>query len=158
MSKGVRKAERQRLIFFLEELSWLLRNYSNTSLLEELDGLIKSSIDHSTFDDFTPTNPNIAFLVGALPVLFMDKDLFKRNEDIALFSEKVLKIPISRYDKRSQYELIGFIVCEVSKLDDKKLSQVVKELKSYLPDRGKTQKKGAMEWNEAIRRLSGENQ
>lgn len=150
------KRPRQRTINFLEELGWLLKNYCDADLPDELTKFAKSQRATATVEEFTPENPNIAFLVGVLPSLFMNREYFPKNEDIARFSEKILHIPITRFEKRSQYELIGRIVCEVTNLDDGKLSNLVKELKKYLPSSEKPAVRNADEWNEVIRRLSGD--
>ena len=54
--------------------------------------------------------PNISALVGCLPNLFLDLDLFKTNADIAEFADAVLKIKISRFEKKSRFEIIGIVV------------------------------------------------
>lgn len=147
---------RDRITNFLEELAWLLKNYADLSY-DELVKFVRSLRGSSTaaLQDFAPANPNIAFLVGALPGLFLDRRLFRRNEDIAQFSEKVLGIPINRFEKRSQYELIGFVVCEVARLDDRKLARVVAELKRIVSMKDHSESKSFVGgWNEVIRRLT----
>lgn len=150
-----KRNSRDRALNFMEELGWLLRNYADNDLSAEIGKIVKSTKLNAPVDEFTPANPNIAFLVGALPDLFMNRDNFPKNEDIARFAESILHVSITRFEKRSQYELIGRIVCEVTKLDDMQLEAVVKELKRYLPSRSKINKKSPDEWNEVIQRLSG---
>ena len=151
--------EKDRIINFLEEFGWLLKNYSNDSLGDEIAKFIKqrkqNSLNLSNVEEYTPENPNITFLVGILPSLFMNRKFFPKNEDIAMFAEKVLKVHITRPEKRSQYELIGRIMCEVTTLDDKSLIKVVDELRKYSPTKNKSNDINS--WNEVIRKLSGED-
>lgn len=146
----------ERLTNFLEEFGWLLKEYSDLDFAEigrvSRQQLQKASI--SDLQEYAPANPNIAFLVGVLPALFMDRRFFKTNDAIAGFAEQVLKIPISRPDKRSQYELVGKIVCEVTKLDDSQLSNVAAELRKIVSMDRPGDKHIVSDWNEVIRRLS----
>jgi hypothetical protein len=80
---------------------------------------------------------------------------------IAGFAEEVLGISVSRYEKRSKYELIGLIVCETDGLSDEKLNALVKALAEITKSEEKlnkmrhAQKSSDFSWNEAIQQLSG---
>jgi hypothetical protein len=105
-------------------------------------------------------NPNIHFLVGALPTIFSDEKFFPNNEDIAEFASDALQLPIARWEKRSRYELIGFIVCETVKLDDERLARLVDVLSKIVSDDPKARglfqdrKVRKLSWNEIIQQLS----
>ena len=73
-------------------------------------------------------------MIGFLPSLLQDKDLFKSNQDIIDFSTEVLSIPITAARKRSRNELIGLIVCEVELSDTKKLHFVNQFLTNIVDD------------------------
>lgn len=150
-----------RLANFLEELGWLLSSYSDLPF-EDIAKLFKvrrQSAAITGLEALAPSNPNILFLVGALPGLFMDRRLFPRNDDIARFSTEVLHVPVSRTEKRSQYELIGLILCEVTKLDDRKLERVTLELRDIVVNKDQLGPNKFMGgWNAAIRRLTGVDQ
>jgi len=153
----MRNRPQKRVVDFIEELAWLLDSYYTPEFGHDLSWFARSGkLSASDSEEFTPANPNIAFLVGALPGLFMNRRLFPRNEDIANFAEKVLKLNVTRTEKRSQYELVGLIVCEVLRVDDSKLSAVVRELKQYVSTKGPKRARDAMGWNEVIRHLTGE--
>lgn len=143
---------------FLEELSWVLASNSN--------------LDFRAIADYPPRaaqalgrnvskNPNIHFLVGSLPLIFENPKYFPSNEDIADFASEALELPISRWEKRSRYELIGLIVCETAKLDDFRLERLVSILARMLDDDPKVnmllseRKTQKLSWNHIIQRLSG---
>jgi hypothetical protein len=150
-------------INFIEELSWLLDNKKNIDL-KELPFILREIIDGNqnipTNNKYESQNQNKNYLIGILPNLFQDFDLFKTNLDLSDFAENVLHIPVNRAEKRSRYELIGLIVCEVINLDDSSLSNLVDALGKITGNHDnlkkfKEQKKKAnFSWNEAIQQLS----
>lgn len=151
-------------IDFIEELSWLLEGKKNLKL-SEIPSLIRNKLDSQdrtsgSADKYISPNPNIHYLIGILPRLFQDTKLFSSNEDIADFARDVLKISISRVEKRSKYELIGLIVCETDMLDDKKLENLVKSLEIITGSREKIKSLASekstigFSWNETIRKLT----
>jgi len=150
-------------IKFFEELVWLLEAQRGLKL-KEIPKVLREAIAHpSTADrvagEYTSPNPNIHFLIGVLPRLFQDEKLFPNNSLIAKFATEVLSIPVSRFEKRSKYELIGLIVCETDKLSDEKLAKLVKALASLTGNEEKMKKMREAEkttefsWNEAIQSL-----
>lgn len=150
-------------INFVEELSWLLDSKKNIDL-KEIPFLLRSLMDSyslsSGTDKYSSPNPNKNYLIGVLPNLFQDIDLFKANVDLADFAETILKVSVSRPEKRSRYELIGLIVCEVANLNESDLTNLVDALSkiSGSNDRLKqikeAKKKANFSWNDAIKSLS----
>ena len=149
---------------FIEELSWLLESNKNLSLREVSDLLRdiyeSSSIPNSKVaEKYTQKNHNKQFLVGSLPKLLQDKDLFKGNNEMLDFAEDVLKLKPSRAAKRSRIEYIGWIVCEVSNFNDKELENLVDSLSTIINDDKKLNKiKYAKKfpnfsWNDTIEKL-----
>jgi len=163
-SKSEKVRDPRTIAKFLEELSWVLNSYSNVDFRA-----ISDFIHHRNGADgpragkletYASTNPNIHFLVGVLPVIFSNERLFPSNEHIADFGSTALKLQISRWDKRSRYELIGLIVCETARLDDNRLTSLVKALHKIVADdpdahnliQGSTSRR--VNWNEVIQRLT----
>lgn len=148
---------------FVEQLSWLL------SSNEDLDfrALRKAARELYLTDRkptrsikrLAPKNPNISFLVGALPGLFNNEAFFSTNEEIAEFAKTALRVSIPRWEKKSKFELIGHVVCNTAKLGDKRLSILVRALSRIIDDErqakevfAKKREKGAS-WNEVIQQL-----
>ncbi len=100
-------------------------------------------------------------LVGSLPSFLVDEELFPTNEDIAEFALSILDIRIPRWQKKSKYELIGHIVCNVNEASPSKVSRLTSALEKILDERGETKSKIAKErksgrgWNEVIQNLTG---
>lgn len=149
----------------IEELSWLLDSNKNISL-KDIAEIIRqqsnsgSSISGSVVSKYTHSNPNKQFLVGALPSLLQDNSLFKSNSEMLDFAEDVLRLSPSRAAKRSRTEYIGWIVCEVSNLNDKDLESLVQTLSAIVGDENKIKKMKAAKkepnfsWNTTIQKLS----
>lgn len=154
----------QHAIDFIEELSWLLES-KNKLKLSEIPSVLKNNLN--TFDyrknstvNYVSPNPNIHYLIGVLPRLFQDTKIFQRNEDIVAFAKEVLRIKVSRSDKRSRYELIGLIVCECNELNDNTLESLVYSLTKIIENSEKINQMAieksnvGFSWNETIRRLA----
>ena len=131
--------------------------------LKEIPALLRSLLDsNSTLpvaEKYASPNPNKNYLIGILPNFFQDKELFKSRTDLSDFAEKVLKIKVTRVDKRSEYELIGLIICEVNNLNDSDLTSLVEVLfkitgsKEKLKQIKDAKRKANFSWNEAIKTL-----
>jgi hypothetical protein len=126
--------------------------------------LLRERLDENSHLDavageYASPNPNKHFLIGVLPRLFQDTKIFPSNEDIAEFAQTVLRVPVTRYEKRSKYELIGLIVCQTNELDEEKLSNLVKALSVITRSDEKLKKvvearrSGGLSWNEAIQQI-----
>lgn len=145
---------------FIEELSWLLDKKKNLSL-KEVSSYIRDLNDNSnSFPKLRKDeNRHSRFLVGILPSLFLDEELFKSRDEILDFAEMVLELPISRAGKRSRTEYIGWIVCEVAKMNDIKLENLVGDLGNIIGDDFKmkemkrAKKEPNFSWNDTIIKL-----
>ncbi len=148
----------------VEELLWLL-NSKRGATLKTLPALLRQQIEdgsnlNAVAGHYASPNPNKHFLIGVLPRLFQDTQLFPTNEDIAEFARTVLHVEISRYEKRSKYELIGFIVCQTNDLDERQLSNLVEALAIVTGSEEKlkrvveARKGGRLNWNEAIQQMT----
>lgn len=160
-----KKRKITQAINFVEELSWLFdanskRNIDFKEISVLLRQLAETSPELSVTNKYESPNPNKNYLIGILPNLFQDSDLFKTNFDLSDFAENVLKIEVSRVEKRSRYELIGLIVCEVINLNEGDLSVLVESLAKITNNHEKlrqfkeAKKKANFSWNEAIQQLS----
>lgn len=148
---------------FIEELAWLLDRKKNISLQEIANMLREESsiyeniinISYST----TLKSNNKDYLVGILPSLFMDEELFKSIDDLLDFAESVLHLSISRASKRSRIEYIGWIVCETTKLNNSQLSELVRNLGIIMASDVKlkqikeAKKQPNFSWNETIAKI-----
>lgn len=154
-------------IDFIEELSWLFESRRRLNLSGISDVLRKRLLPASKVLDssaaYVSPNPNIHYLIGILPRLFQDENLFLKNEEIAEFAKEVLGIEISRVEKRSKYELIGLIVCQTNELNDEKLDEMVRSLSHIAGNNDKLnlmaseKESTGFSWNEAIRKLATQN-
>src|SRR4051812_32435298 len=82
---------------FLEELSWVLNTYSNLDFKSISNAQVvplNSIKGKPGFQQYISKNPNVHFLVGALPTIFSDEKLFVSNEDLAGFATEVLSLTI----------------------------------------------------------------
>lgn len=141
----------------IEEVSWVLDGKSIN-----LKEMVKKLRQVSSVNKPLQNSSSVTHLVGILPQLFMDKELFEKNEDLLDFAEQILKLKAKRAGNRSRTESIGWIVCELAKSDDNIRQDLVDALDSLL---GNEEKKAQIKkdrkmpnfsWNEAISRLNNE--
>ncbi|MXS19891.1 hypothetical protein [Pseudomonas oryzihabitans] len=162
----ISKADIRKTKRFLEEFSWLLESYKGINL-NVISKLIDESASQTSevrraIGSYKSSNPNLHFLTGVLPSLFMDSSLFKNNEDIADFANTVLGLSIPRSHKKSKFEIIGHIVCEANNLNDNGLENLVKALSVLVSDESKknqiAKRKNDISfgWNDVIQDLNGE--
>lgn len=146
----------------IEELGWFF-DQKKINLIRILPELLRENINSQVnivAGQFVSPDPNKHFLIGVLPRLFQDKNLFPTNEDIAEFANSALNLKVSRQEKRSKYELIGLIVCETNNLNEEKLSELVSALSAITGNEDKmkkiieARKEGTFSWNEAIKNLT----
>lgn len=140
---------------FIEELTWILSKYNKES--------VKSVIDYiNQGKEESKNNSNVEILTGYLPKLFLEKDLFATNYDLAIFAESVLGIEIPRYDKKSRFEIIGSIICEIPNLKNEQLKELSDALETINNNPSqlhiiKTRKKTEVDnfsWNETIQLIN----
>ncbi|GAB3023132.1 hypothetical protein GCM10027051_29820 [Niabella terrae] len=148
---------------YIEELSWLLESNKELSLKEVSItirnlGIERNDLAHSKIN-FPTSGEGKTYLVGVLPKILQDNDLFKSNGELLDFAEMVLQLKPSRAAKRSRTEYIGWIVCEVSNTNSKNLNELYKYLKDVFSDESslnkikQAKKETGFSWNEVIRTL-----
>lgn len=164
MNKQDKKQDLNQAINFLEEFIWLIDSKKEKGLeLKKVPQLLRNLLDYNLCNlDLNHNLPksNDSYLVGVLPSLFLDKELFKDRAEILKFAEEVLKIKLSIAKNRSQTEYIGEIVCKVTKLNEFELSSLVNALSKIIGDKNKMEmmRKAKQQvnfsWNETIQKLS----
>lgn len=153
--------EFQQFINFFEELSWLLDanktlNFKNASkLLQQYRNLYmhnSSGIDRGS---------NAYNLIGVLPSLLRDNEIFQNNSQLVQFAEEVLGLSIPRWEKRSRNEIIGLIICEVEAVNKERLDTLALWADNILQNKNqvkamqtKAEASGNLfSWNETIQKL-----
>lgn len=147
----------------LDDIIWALQKIDINQLKGAAETLrshlSKSEISSSAVHTHQSSSPNKHFLIGVLPRLFQDKQLFPQNEDIAEFARAALKLEMGRVGKRSRYEIIGKVVCETDTLDETGLTSIVHALEKMVENQDRlaqmAEKKraGSFSWNETLQEL-----
>lgn len=145
-------------INILEEISWIVdrRSINMADIVKKL----RETVDNQSGQDKTAS---VTHLVGILPALFMDKELFVKNDDLLDFAEQILKLKAKRAGNRSRTESIGWIVCELSQSDEcirQDLIDALDELVGNEEKKSNLKKKRLLpnfSWNEAIAKLNDDN-
>lgn len=151
-------------IDFIEELSWFLESKSRIKL-SEIPELLRNNIDTTSassviLNQRNAISSNTHYLIGVLPKILQDTIVFPKNDDICNFAEEVLKINVSRKDKRSRYELIGLIVCECDNLNESSLEDLVAAVSQksnsdmFISEIAKEKDSVGFSWNETIRKMA----
>jgi hypothetical protein len=149
----------------LEDMLFAFRQARMDSLevaIEALNDLVAersgSASPSAVARSYQSPDPNKHFLIGALPRLLLDRDLFPSNEDIVEFATAALRIDM-KVEKRARFEIIGKIVCETDTLDEQQLTGLVKALERLVDDKHRIavmverKKTGSFSWNETLQEL-----
>jgi hypothetical protein len=146
----------------LDDIIWTLQKIDVSQLKNAADILrlhLAREASSSVVSAHQSDDPNKHFLIGVLPRLFQDKQLFPQNEDIADFARVALNLDMSRAEKRSRYEIIGKVVCETNALDEAGLTSLVQALEKVIGNQdrlaqiAKKKEEGTFSWNETIQEL-----
>ena len=120
----------------------------------------KSHVSSTVAKSYQSSDLNKRFLIGALPRLLLDRDLFPSNEDIVDFAAAALRLEMTRtVEKRARHEIIGKIVCETDTLDEQQLTDLVKALEKLVGNKDRLsvmiekKKSGTFSWNETLQEL-----
>jgi hypothetical protein len=149
----------------LEDFLSSLRQTKVDGLETALDALIflasnpTGSVNTSAVArSYQSSDPNKHFLIGALPRLLLDKDLFPTNDDIVDFAKAALRIEM-KVEKRARFDIIGKIVCETDSFDEQQLTDLVRALERLVGDKARIammvekKKEGSFSWNETLQDL-----
>lgn len=120
----------------------------------------RSHANSAVAKSYQSSDPNKRFLIGALPRLLLDRDLFPSNEDIVDFAAVALRLEMTRtVEKRARHEIIGKIVCETDTLDEQQLTDLVRALEQLVGNKDRLavmiekKKSGTFSWNETLQDL-----
>lgn len=147
----------KRILNFMQELTWLTENYKDI-YIKDIYSLLKNIKEDNVKTG--KLRRDTKSLVGVLPSIFQDKELFPKKEDILEFAKQELGIELSLQSKRSKIEYIGTILCMVSNENSGKLERLVDALDILLNNDSKMAevKKHRQEpnfsWNETIAKLN----
>ena len=140
----------------MQELSWLTDNYKDISIKDIYNQLQMPSENKETTGKL---QTDTKYLVGVLPSILQDTELFPKKEDIIDFAKQVLGLELSLLSKRSKIEYIGTILCMVSNENSGKLEKLVDALDTLLNNESKMievkkrRKEPDFSWNETIAKL-----
>lgn len=149
----------------IEDLMFAIQRVRPEQLKDAISALnwvvmdAKSHSQSAVAKTYQSTDPNKRFLIGTLPRLLLDRDLFPSNEDITDFAEVALRLQMTRTEKRARHEIIGKIVCETDNLDEQQLTNLVRALELIVGNKDRLatmiekKKLGTFSWNETLQEL-----
>lgn len=148
--------KQKRILNLLQELSWVTENYKDISINDIYRQLQDFKDNEMTAGKL---KADTKYLVGVLPTIFQDTELFPKKEDILEFAKQELGIELNIQAKRSKIEYIGSILCKVSNENSGKLEQLVETLDILLNNESKMEElkrhrhEPNFSWNETIAKL-----
>ena len=165
MLSGVELERVKKATLALEDFAFFLKHAKADNILIAVDALRgvlsaqnMSRTPSAVARSYQSPDPNKHFLIGALPRLLLDKNLFPSNDDIIDFATNALRLEM-KVEKRARFEIIGKIVCETDNLDEKQLTDLVRALERMVGDEGtiadmiKRKQSGSFSWNETLQDL-----
>lgn len=157
--------EQQQLINFFENLCWLLETNKEINF-KKASNYLREFRNFAVHGALTNGTSNNAYdLIGVLPSLLKDNEIFQSNAQLVQFAKEVLALDIPRWEKKSRNEIIGLIICEVEDVNKERLDTLTKWASNILKNKSqirKMQRKAKttgnlFSWNETIQKLVGEN-
>lgn len=134
-------------------------NLSKKQLVEVLENL-KRILDGEDFregtlfyDSINNQQSDLESLIGTIPFLLQNKDIFEKNQDIADFA-KNLGVYIPSPEKKKKEDIIGRIIFAIAKFDSKRISELnvaIKSLKKSGMKKGKSN--FFKDWENAIKEM-----
>lgn len=150
------KNKQKRILNFIQELSWITENYKDITINDIYRQLQDTNDNGMTAGKL---KADTKYLVGVLPTIFQDIELFPKKEDILDFAKQELGIELNIQARRSKIEYIGSILCKVSNENTGKLEQLVETLDMLLNNESKMaelkrhRQEPNFSWNETIAKL-----
>lgn len=158
--KQISKNKEQKIINFIKELSWFLDAHKDVSVKDVQDLLEQRSSSASACES-NVLQADTRYLVGVLPQIFQDTELFPKNEDIISFARDILDVSLNIGARRSRIEYIGTILCQVSNANIHNRDILVTALEKLIGSDSKmneiiARKKAEpnFSWSEAILKLA----
>lgn len=160
-----KRSDPRELARFIEELSWLLKSFDSLDFAalgkfsQEMSFFLSNS---ERLSRRNPRDRKTTVLVGVLPNFLMDAELFPSNEGIVEFAEAALGLSISRWQKKSKYEIIGQVVCSANDASPnrvQRLSELIEEMqdkKTSIRKRIEENRSLGHSWSEVIGKLYNE--
>ena len=156
----------QKTLELIQELVWAIRSREPNELLKSVSYLQQIVDNKKTEIRKIEKKPllrdkrqYLKKLVGSMPLVLADVELFPTNEDIAKFAREALQISITRWEKRSRYELIGMLVMQSINASHERLQEVgnlldrISEESDSMTTIKQNVRQTGFSWNEAIRSL-----
>lgn len=153
----------------VQELVWAIRSRETSELSHGVSYLRNLALhnkpekrkpEKGSKSSLLDRRRDLKAIVGSMSLVLADAELFPSNEDIAKFAKEALRIPISRWEKRSRYEMIGMLVMESINASPARLREVagllnkISEESDSMEQIKKSARQTGFSWNEAIRTLS----
>lgn len=130
-----------------KELIEILENFKRV-----LDGESISQSNNIT-ENSSGQQSDLENLIGTIPFLLLNQQIFEKNQDIAEFAKK-LDISIPSPEKKKREDIIGRIVSAIARFDNKKITDLyiaIKALKKSDIKRGKSN--FFRDWENAIKQM-----
>ena len=156
----------QKTLELIQELVWAIRSREPNELLKSVSYLQQIVDSKKTEIRRIEKKPllhekrqYLKKLVGSMSLVLADVELFPTNEDIAKFAREALQISITRWEKRSRYELIGMLVMQSINASHERLQEVgnlldrISEESDSMTTIKQNVRQTGFSWNEAIRSL-----
>lgn len=127
-------------------------------ILERLKGILEGNVEKQSSLPFSNSNSesttnDLETLIGTIPFLLLNQQIFEKNQDIADFANR-LNIQIPSPEKKKREDIIGRIVSSIASFDDKKIAELnyaIKALKKIDIKKGKSN--FFKDWEKAIKQI-----
>jgi len=136
-----------------------INNLTRKDLIEIIEKIRKTLKEtwlyeeRTLFDNSRNRKNDLEDLIGTIPFLLLNQQIFEKNQDIADFANK-LGIKIPSPEKKKKEDIIGRVVSAIAKFDRKKIYELniaIKSLKRSDVKKGKSN--FFKDWEDAIKQM-----
>jgi hypothetical protein len=122
-------------------------------MLESIKNVIEGEQESIKANVSTSQQSDLESLIGTIPFLMQNKQIFEKNQDIADFANK-LNIHIPSPEKKKREDIIGRIIFAIADFDSRKITELnsaIKALKKTDIKKGKSN--FFKDWENAIKQI-----
>jgi len=121
--------------------------------LKRVLGGVTPQKNNLSSESTTNQQNDLESLIGAIPFLLIDKQIFKKNQDIADFAKK-LNIDIPSPEKKKREDILGRIVAAIADFDNDKVAHLNIVIKTFKKSTIKKDKSNFFtDWENAIKQM-----
>lgn len=124
------------------------------NIIENIESILSYNVNNIDKNNLFNTQNDLESLIGTIPFLLQNREIFEKNYDIANFAAR-LGIFVPSPEKKKREDIIGRVIIAIAEFDNQKLSELNSAIKKIRAKSKETSNKNNFfeEWDKAIKDL-----